>query len=651
MTDILETPTVTIVGAGAIGVEQAGRLAHHQLAKVTVIAKPDSERFTAVKERGLQVRLHFKEEKTGILVAPDQFTILDRLTQLNEKQDIALITAKTYDFLTENFKENIINTLYKHNSEIVWGLEQNGIPIWWNSNTLFHNHHFSSDPEGTFLEALHIENIIPMVIYTTNRMQSAGIAEIMTPTPKGEEDGRFYVVLGEIDGSESTRVKKLKELFDKAGMSARISKDIRYDILRKVILNIVGCIAGVMGMPLDKALAIKEAAELTEQAIEETLAIGKEWGIHINETAAEFIAMSKKLIGYEPSILQDIRLGKPTEIIPIVGHMIEMGSWTQNRTIALEAIASFINKITIISRNANTREKRELDLHQLWSTEAKVLCKDAIYRVKNEPIDLSSVNKPNFTNQNAALDIYLEKILDKKLGHLEKSLIEKLQKLLTLNHLDEKQSSKVNALETFKQPQHSQNSSPSSSSANSLSSSPLSTQVNSPASTPSSSDSEEYEDLNTAELTNSNFAEREARGKLNIIPQDPNILWTQVAKLQEIERTGRVHIYFAPSAEQQLYMKTLANLLINETIVSKEPYIHSQKGYITIFSKDAANVKQFVNKMIEEQKEHAAFLQKEKDHPNIDNKISEKETYARQGQWAKLISFESTNRHKAPTKT
>ena len=119
----------------------------------------------------------------------------------------------------------------KDDTSFVWGV--NGIPWWY-----FHNHEnpdyrnkkvSSVDPDGSQWDRLGPENIIGCIVNPASEVIKPGVIQHL-------EGDKFQ--LGEINGEETDRIKKLSSTLEEAGFQAPIRPNIKGDIWLKLFGNL-----------------------------------------------------------------------------------------------------------------------------------------------------------------------------------------------------------------------------------------------------------------------------------------------------------------------------------------------------------------------------------------------------------------------------
>jgi 2-dehydropantoate 2-reductase len=124
------------------------------------------------------------------------------------------------------------------------------------------------------------------------------------------------VVLGEPDDRDSARIRQLRRLLDKSGISSPAAGSIRQVIWNKLVQNLAGSalsllteqgVAGMRADPLVAAIASRLAAE--------GRAIAQACGIDIDGAPARpGGGHSAGAIAHKPSMLQDYERGRPLEL-------------------------------------------------------------------------------------------------------------------------------------------------------------------------------------------------------------------------------------------------------------------------------------------------------------------------------------------------
>src|ERR1700744_3826097 len=222
---------LAIFGAGAIGGYLAVKL-HQAGADVTVIAR--GPHLAAMREKGLTL----KSEGTTTTV---ELPCTDKAEELGP-QDYVVVTLKA-NALPGAAGE--IAKLMGPDTALVTGV--NGIPYWyfyglegpWRDRVVE-----SVDPGGKLWELLPPRQAIGSIVYPA--------AEVIEPGVIEHTYGNRFT-LGEPDGSKSTRVEALSQMFMKAGLKAPVRTNIRDEIWVKLWGNLAfNPLSALPASPLDR---------------------------------------------------------------------------------------------------------------------------------------------------------------------------------------------------------------------------------------------------------------------------------------------------------------------------------------------------------------------------------------------------------------
>jgi 2-dehydropantoate 2-reductase len=210
---------------------------------------------------------------------------------------------------------------------------QNGIPFWY-----FHKHGgalegrtvTSVDPTGAIQKSIPCERIIGCVVYPATEVLEAGVI-------KQIEGNRFPV--GDLDGTESERVKRVSECFIRGGLQSPVLTDIRAEMWLKLWGNMTfnpisalsrGTLAGICQFPPTR--------ELARAMMTEAQAIASKLGISFRVPIEKRIAGAERVGHHKTSMLQDVEAGRALETDALLGSVIELGRMTATPTPHLDAV-------------------------------------------------------------------------------------------------------------------------------------------------------------------------------------------------------------------------------------------------------------------------------------------------------------------------
>ena len=318
---------VCVVGAGAIGGYMAVRIAAcgHD---VSVIARGPHLR--AIREKGLKLVEAEREVVATNLVATDAIRDL-------EPQDLVLRALKAHQI------EAVVDDLQAlFGPETVMVTLQNGIP-WWYFQKLGGPYADrvvrTVDPNGVLFDRIAPDRVVGCIAYPAATIAEPGVIRHI-------EGNRFP--LGELDGSESSRVGNISSLFEEAGFKARVLTDIRSEIWLKLWGNLTfNPISAVTHATLVDICQFPLTRELAATMMTEAQAIGERLGAGFRVPMERRISGAEGVGKHKTSMLQDVEAGKPLEIDGMLGVVVELAEITKVEVPTLRALyacVSLLNK-------------------------------------------------------------------------------------------------------------------------------------------------------------------------------------------------------------------------------------------------------------------------------------------------------------------
>ena len=310
---------IAIIGAGAIGGFVGAQLAHAG-EDVTFIARGAT--LEALKTRGIRVIMSDGSEKAVARIeATSDYSAAG-------PHDVVVLALKAHQVGAVAAE---VPKLFGPDTVVV--PMQNGIPFWY-----FHKHGGALegspvrtvDPTGAIRENIHCERIIGCVVYPATELLAAGVI-------KQIEGNRFPV--GDLDGTESERVKRVSECFRRGGLQSPVLTDIRAEMWLKLWGNMTfnpisalsrGTLAAICQYPLTR--------ELARAMMIEAQSIATKLGITFRVPIEKRIAGAERVGDHKTSMLQDVEAGRPLETDALLGSVIELGRMTETPTPNLDAV-------------------------------------------------------------------------------------------------------------------------------------------------------------------------------------------------------------------------------------------------------------------------------------------------------------------------
>ncbi len=308
---------ICIVGAGAIGGMLAVKLANAG-SQVSVVIR--GANLAAVRANGMTLVMDGAEHVARV-------TATDRITDLGP-QDIVILALKAHQLGTV---ASDVRALLGPDTVVMTA--QNGVPWWyfhklagpWEGRRLE-----SVDPGGVIAANIDPGRLIGSIVYPAAELSAPGVIRHI-------EGNRFTV--GELDGSDSERVRTLAQLLRDAGLKAPISKDIRSEIWVKLWGNCTfNTISALTHATLAGICRFPATRELAATMMREAQAVGEKLGVRFAVSLDKRIAGAEAVGEHKTSMLQDVESGRPIELDALLGSVIELGRITETPTPTLSAI-------------------------------------------------------------------------------------------------------------------------------------------------------------------------------------------------------------------------------------------------------------------------------------------------------------------------
>jgi 2-dehydropantoate 2-reductase len=210
---------------------------------------------------------------------------------------------------------------------------QNGIPFWYfqkHGGELDGRTVEAVDPDGVCVRNIEKERIVGCVVYPAAKIAAPGVIHVI-------EGNRFPI--GELDGTESERVRRISDAFVRAGYKSPILPNIRAEMWLKLWGNLTfnpisalthSMLVDICQYPLSRDLAAKMMTEAQT--------IANKLGIEFRVPLEKRIAGAEKVGKHKTSMLQDVEVGRALEVDALVGAVVELGRMTDTPTPHIDAV-------------------------------------------------------------------------------------------------------------------------------------------------------------------------------------------------------------------------------------------------------------------------------------------------------------------------
>jgi 2-dehydropantoate 2-reductase len=254
----------------------------------------------AMQERGLRV-----------LSADGDFEVRPRaIGSLEEagKVDVIILGVKAHG-LTQLAPQ--VKPLIGPNTTVV--STQNGIPWWY-----FADRHLESvDPGGVIAAAIDPARVVGSIVYLGTDVVEPGVI-------RHTEGNR--ISLGEPDGSRSDRCRAIADALIRSGLRCPVTTRLRNEIWVKILGNVAfNPISALTRATLVEMARDPLARPLVRDIMAEVEAVAAKLGLELPVSIEQRIAGAEKVGEHKTSMLQDLEAGRPLEVEPVVGAVVELG--------------------------------------------------------------------------------------------------------------------------------------------------------------------------------------------------------------------------------------------------------------------------------------------------------------------------------------
>ena len=294
-----------IAGAGAIGGYIGARMARAGQ-DVTLFAR--GPHLQAMRERGLRV-----------LSSEGDFHVQPRVIgDLGEagEMDVIILGVKAHG-LTQLAPQ--LKPLTGEKITVV--STQNGVP-WWYFQVSGGEHaglHLETvDPGGVIANAIDPAKVVGSIVYLG--------AEIAEPGVIRHTEGN-RISLGEPNGSRSERCRAIAAALIQAGFRCPVTAHIRSEIWVKLLGNVAfNPLSALTRATLVQMARHPDICPVVRSIMSEVEAVANRLGVEIPISLDQRIAGAEKVGEHKTSMLQDLEAGRPMELEPVVGAVVELGA-------------------------------------------------------------------------------------------------------------------------------------------------------------------------------------------------------------------------------------------------------------------------------------------------------------------------------------
>jgi 2-dehydropantoate 2-reductase len=345
---------VCVIGAGAMG----GLLGASLLgAGIDVTLVDRGPRVLQLRQRGLTLVTPEGEKRTY-----RDLRVVDEVDR-GADYDVVFLAVKTYDLPSAAIR---LPAMVAPRAIIV--TLQNGIPWWY-----FHRYGGelegrrlrTVDPDGSLEKNVDADQVIGCVPYPAAELLPGG--EILHV--EGDK-----LPVGELDGTDSRRVRQVAALLEAAGFRSRVLDDLRSETWLKawgnLAFNPLSALTGATLQQLCRFAATRSlAAAMMREAQQVAEALGSSFRVGIEQR----IRGAEAVGNHKTSMLQDLESGRPLETEALIGAVIELAEIVGVPTPSVSAIHASVSLLERTRRGTTPMPIREVETGAILSTLVPVI--------------------------------------------------------------------------------------------------------------------------------------------------------------------------------------------------------------------------------------------------------------------------------------
>jgi 2-dehydropantoate 2-reductase len=212
----------------------------------------------------------------------------------------------------------LLHPLIGENTTVV--STQNGIPWWYFQLGVgeFAGLLLTSvDPGGVIGSSIDPLRVVGSIVYLGTEIVEPGVIRHM-------EGNR--ISLGEPDGSRSERCRAIADAMIAAGLRCPVTARIRHEIWVKLLGNVAfNPISALTRATLASMARDCEVYPVVRSIMSEVESVANRLGVTLPISIEQRIAGAEKVGEHKTSMLQDLEAGRPMELEPVVGAVVELG--------------------------------------------------------------------------------------------------------------------------------------------------------------------------------------------------------------------------------------------------------------------------------------------------------------------------------------
>jgi 2-dehydropantoate 2-reductase len=173
------------------------------------------------------------------------------------------------------------------------------------------------DPGGVIGASIDPSRVVGSLVYLGTEIVEPGVI-------RHTEGNR--ISLGEPDGSRSERCRAIAEALIQAGLRCPVTARIRHEIWVKLLGNVAfNPLSALTRATLGQMARDPDVCQVVRSIMIEVEAVANKLGVQLPISIDQRIAGAEKVGEHKTSMLQDLEAGRPMELEPVVGAVVELG--------------------------------------------------------------------------------------------------------------------------------------------------------------------------------------------------------------------------------------------------------------------------------------------------------------------------------------
>ena len=217
---------------------------------------------------------------------------------------------------------------------------QNGLP-WWYFDGVESAHQGARlsclDPDGVLQREMPLSKVVGAVIYRPVTQTAPGkifLPKVMPPK----------LQIGEVDNQLSKRLQSIADLVSRAGLPTEATQDIRRAKWQKLMMNLIwNPLSSITQSSPGYIVQSTLAADIVGLMMLEGSAVARSVGIDLKVDPLAELERVRQNLAQTPSMLQDVRAGRPIEFDAIMNVVVEMAQLTGVPVPTLKSVAAMLD--------------------------------------------------------------------------------------------------------------------------------------------------------------------------------------------------------------------------------------------------------------------------------------------------------------------